>query len=214
MIRHSSSASTRRVSTLVPPMRMVAKVVMRVAMWNIGPELRYTVSSVMRWTMATMHVLGQHGAVGELGAVGHAAEGPGVELDDRPVGVTRTSWSLVGRRGHEALVGVLARRRVVLQPAGRRRPSAGRASATVARRSPLSCQMTTLGAASSSRVTISSGLWRQLAGEKTAPILAQAHRPSITRWQFCPSHSTRSPRPTPAAARALASWLVRRSRSG
>ncbi len=54
MIRQSSSASTRRVSTLVPPMRKVAKVVMRVATWNMGPELRYTVSSVMRWSMATI----------------------------------------------------------------------------------------------------------------------------------------------------------------
>ncbi len=42
--RHSSSASTRRVKTLVPPKWNVASVVMNVATWNNGPEFKYTYS--------------------------------------------------------------------------------------------------------------------------------------------------------------------------
>lgn len=54
MSRQSSSASTRRVITLVPPIPSTANVVISVAMWNMGPEFRYTVSSVMRCTSATV----------------------------------------------------------------------------------------------------------------------------------------------------------------
>ena len=42
MSRHSSSASTRGVNTLVPPCRNVASVEKNVAMWNSGPQFRYT----------------------------------------------------------------------------------------------------------------------------------------------------------------------------
>ena len=40
--RHSSSASTRGVNTLVPASWNVAIVVINVATWNSGPEFRYT----------------------------------------------------------------------------------------------------------------------------------------------------------------------------
>ena len=40
MSRHSSSASTRGVKTLVPPATNVARVVMNVATWNSGPQFR------------------------------------------------------------------------------------------------------------------------------------------------------------------------------
>ena len=40
--RHSSSASTRGVNTLVPPITNVASVAQNVAMWNSGPQFRYT----------------------------------------------------------------------------------------------------------------------------------------------------------------------------
>ena len=47
MSRHSSSASTRGVNTFVPPKWNVASVVMNVAMWNSGPQFRYTYSPVI-----------------------------------------------------------------------------------------------------------------------------------------------------------------------
>ncbi len=40
MSRHSSSASTLGVKTFVPPDRKVARVVMKVATWNRGPQFR------------------------------------------------------------------------------------------------------------------------------------------------------------------------------
>ncbi len=42
MSRQSSSASMRRVNTFVPAATNVASVVMKVAMWNNGPQFRYT----------------------------------------------------------------------------------------------------------------------------------------------------------------------------
>ena len=114
---------------------------------------------------------------------------------------------VLGPAGQEGLVAVRRRRR-----RGRSTgPSDPLSSRAWRRVSPISAswKKTTAGSLSAITKANSAALWRQLAGQNTAPSLAAASRPSRSRWQFCPSHSRRSPAPTPARRQGVGELVAR-----
>ena len=208
--RHSSSASTRGVNTFVPPWRYVARVDQNVAMWNSGPQFRYTSPASISASRPIMSAWPTSAVVRQHRGVRPAGERRGVHQQN---GLARIDVDVggVGATGREQRLVLTV---VVLHPARRR----GRLRLLRARRAP--CRRSRRPGApraqgrgrrerTPSRRPTAASSPRQ----KYAPSRAAASRHSSSRSEFWPSHTIRSPMPSPSRRRASASRSTRVSSS-
>ena len=167
MSRHSSSASTRRMNTLVPPATNVANVCINVPMWNSGPQFRYTSSPVVPVTAPCTRSWAMHARVRRARAVRAAAERGGVD-DETPASSVDRELGVVGGAGREE--------RLVASIVGRRCRGGSTASGACAsrraararrRRSPAPATRRRAGVRSSITNASSSAVWRQFAGQNS-----------------------------------------------
>ncbi len=224
--RHTSSASKAGVKTFVPPASRVARQNIIVPTWNSGPLLRKVKPGSICRTCSRDAACATSAAWLSRAAFGRpsnaavyiastGAASPDTPSPTRPGGPSSTRLGTPSPTRPDgpspAPAGApLARNRSYSSPESTHLAAPDRTDSAASVRS----HTTTFGVRSPSTNASSSGDCRQFAGQKTAPIRAAASRSSRTRWEFRPSHSTRSPWPTPSEASAPASRSTRSSSAG